>query len=172
MEEVLTDLSGTMDGLTQSQKRDFYQCVEVRFHNLVQQVFCDADAFKNYKSLVNYILYMFRCADKESEICQTFTLLLENGKLTIRLAKYIACSSSREKRQFSLKNTMYMFDKIACHLEDGLLLKVLDHFNHFHATRDPNNIYRDRIGWDFVNQALPPFFCCAAKAGYAVFYNY
>ena len=172
MEEVLTDLSGTMDGLTQSQKRDFYQCVEVRFHHLFQQVFCEVDAFKNYKSLVNYILYMFRCADKDSEICQTFTLLLENGKLTIRLAKYIACNPSREKRQFSLMGTMYMYEKITCNLKDGLLLKVLDHFNHFHATRDPKNIYRDHIEWDFVNQVFPPFFCCAAKAGYAVFYNY
>ena len=166
--ELFEDLTGVVEGLTPSQKTDLYDCMEFRVHNVLQLIICDSDALRNYRSIFNYILYMIRCAKEDSQPCQYLVFLLENGDFVIKLARFIACNPSRQKRQFSLMSTMYMLDKLSCNTEDGLLLKFLDWVNYYEVEKF-TDIYREKIEWDIINEAMPPFFCCAAKAAYAGF---
>ena len=168
LDEIMEDATGVVNGLTPKQRNDLSECIEVKFHYVLERIFCEANSLENYQSLLNYILYMIRCAGDDSTTCKFLVLLLDNGEGITTLMRYLACDPSLQKRQFSLQSTMYMLDRIACKTEDGLLLKMLHYVNNSDVEKF-DDIYRARVEWDFVNIVVPPFFCCAANAAYAGF---
>jgi hypothetical protein len=154
-----------VNSLPSGVRADLYKCVGYHGLNVLRLTFCEQEAEDNFKTLIYYVLYLYRCEGKNSESCSLLFSLLEERKGIIEIMRLIGCAPKRKKRQFSITNTIRVSIQFACHPPGGWLKTFLDYRNGNFETDDVyRRAYRPHINWTFIDQVIPPVFCCAARA--------
>jgi hypothetical protein len=167
MRKIIPDLVVVVDDLTPEIRADLYKCVGFQVSYVLQQIFCVKDAEDNYKTLINYVLYMAKCSYDNTEYCSVLLFFLEQRKYIMRIGQLFGCAPIRKKRQYSIINTLKWFQRISCEDQNEWVAKIVNYINDKYMISQIDDIYgKQVINWTFIDRAVPPFFCCITRAAY------